>query len=182
MASESSRFPDITLTYIAAKVDNALLLNRIEPEIEKNPRKNPNVFWRNRSTTSQILIIRRIIKGVGAKKKKKLKPIQLFVDFSKAFYSIHRGKMGQILHAYGLPKETVTVIMVLYRNTKVKVRSLEGDTDIFDIVAGVLQRDTLAPYLFIICLGYGLRSSIDLIKENGFTLKKERSGQYLQKL
>ena len=26
------------------------------------------------------------------------------------------------------------------------------ETDYFDIVAGVLQGDTLAPYLFIICL------------------------------
>ena len=36
----------------------------------------------------------------------------------------------------------------------------------FDIVAGVLQGDTLAPYLFIICLDYVLRTSIDKIKEN----------------
>ena len=39
--------------------------------------------------------------------------------------------------------------MILYRNTKVKVRSPDEDTDYFDIVAGVLQGDTLAPYLFI---------------------------------
>ena len=35
--------------------------------------------------------------------------------------------------------------MVLYRNTKVKVRSPDGDTDYFDIVAGVMQGDILAP-------------------------------------
>ena len=35
--------------------------------------------------------------------------------------------------------------MKLYLNTKVKVRSPDGDTDYFDIVAGVLQRETLAP-------------------------------------
>ena len=28
------------------------------------------------------------------------------------------------------------------------------DTEYFDIVAGVLQGDTIAPYLFIICLDY----------------------------
>ena len=37
-----------------------------------------------------------------------------------------------------------------------KVRSPDGDTEYFDIVAGVLQEDTLAPYLFIICLDYML--------------------------
>ena len=48
---------------------------------------------------------------------------------------------------------------------KVKVRSPDGDTDYFDIVAGVLQEDTLAPYLFIICLDYVLRTSIDIMKD-----------------
>ena len=67
--------------------------------------------------------------------------------------------MGQILLAYGLPKETVAAIMMLYRNTKVKVHSLDGETDYFDIVAGVLLGDTLAPYLFIIRLDYVLRTS-----------------------
>ena len=61
---------------------------------------------------------------------------------------------------------------------KVKVRLPDGDTDNFDIVAGVLQGDTLASYLFIICLDYVFRTSIDKIKENGFKLTKERSRKY----
>ena len=68
--------------------------------------------------------------------------------------------------------------MILYRNTKVKVRSPDGDTEYFDIVAGVLQWDTLAPYLFIICLDCVLRTSIDKIRENGFELTKKRSKRY----
>ena len=102
-----------------------------------------------------------------------LKATLLFVDFTKAFDSIHRGKMEQILLAYGQPKETVAAIMILNRNTKVKVRSPDGD-----IVAGVLQGDTQAPYLFIIRLDYVLRTSIDKIRENGFVLKKKRSRRY----
>ena len=68
--------------------------------------------------------------------------------------------------------------MMLYKNTKVKICSLNGDTDYFDIVAGVLQRYTLAPYLFIICLAYVLKTSIDKMKDNGFKLAKERSRNY----
>ena len=64
--------------------------------------------------------------------------------------------------------------MMLYRNTKVKVCSPDGDTDYLDIVAGVQQRDTLSPYLFIICLDYVLRTYIGKIKENSFKLTKER--------
>ena len=88
-----------------------------EPKSENILKKNQNSFRRNRSTTSQILTIRRILESVRAKN---LETTILFVDFSKAFDFIHRGKMEQIILAYGLPKETVTVIMMLYRNTKIK--------------------------------------------------------------
>ena len=168
----AKNYRGITLTSIAAKIYNALLRNHIEPKIDNILRKKQNGFRRNRSTTSQILTIRRILEGVLAKN---LQATLLFVDFTKAFDSIHRGKMEQILLAYGLPKETIAAIMILYRNTKVK------DTEYFDIVAGVLQRDTLAPYLFIFCLDYVLRTSIDKIRENGFELTKKRSRRYSAK-
>ena len=172
----ATNYRGITLTSIAAKIYNAQLRNRIEPKIDNIFRKNQNGFRRNRSTTSQILTIRRILESVRAKN---LQATLLFVDFTKAFDSIHRGKMEQILLAYGLPKETVAAIMILYRNTKVKVRSPDGDTEYFDIVAGVLQGDTLAPYFFII---YVLRTSIDKIRENGFELTKRKSKRYPAKI
>ena len=131
------------------KIYNALLSNRIEPKIGNTLRKNQNGFRRNRSTTSQILTIRQVLEDVHAKN---LEATILFVNIAKAFDSIHREKMEQILIAYGLPKETVAVIMMLYRNTKIKVCSSDGGTDYFGIITGVLQGDTLAPYLFIICL------------------------------
>ena len=137
--------------------------------------KNQNGFRRNRSTTSQILTTRRIREGVGVKN---LQVTILFVNLTKAFDSIHRRKMEQILLAYGIPKETVAAIVILYINTKVKLRSPDGDTDYFDIVAGVLQGDTQATYLDIICLEYVLRTPIDKIKENGFELTKKRSRRY----
>ena len=86
--------------------------------------------------------------------------------------------MEEILLAYGIPKETVAAITILYRNTQVKVQSPDGNTEYFDIVAGILQGDTLAPYLFIICLDYVLRTLIDKIRENGFELTKKRSRRY----
>ena len=171
----AKNYRGITLTSIAAKIYNALLRNRIEPKIDNILRKNQNGFRRNRSMTSQILTIRRILEGVRAKN---LQVTLIFVDFTKAFDSIHRGKMEQILLAYGIPKETVAAITILYRNTKVKVRSPDGDTEYFDIVARVLQGDTLAPYFFIICLDYVLGTSIDKIRENGFELTKKRSRRY----
>ena len=85
----AKNYQGITLTSIAAKIYNALLRNRIEPKIDNILRKNQNRFRRNRSTTSQILTIRRILEGVWAKN---LQATLIFVDFTKAFNSIHRGK------------------------------------------------------------------------------------------
>ena len=79
--------------------------------------------------------------------------------------------MEQIIPAYGLPKETVTAIRMLYKKMKIKFDSPDGDTNFFEIIAGILQGNTLAPYLFLICPDYALRTSIDLIKENDFTQK-----------
>ena len=84
----------------------------------------------------------RILEDVRAKN---LEAAILFVDFSKTFDSINRGKMEQILLAYGLPIETTVEQMMLYRNIKVKVHFPDGETEYFDIVVCMLQGDTLAP-------------------------------------
>ena len=72
--------------------------------------------------------------------------------------------------------------MMFYKNIKVKVRSLDGDTDFFDIVAGVLQAETLAPYVFIICLDNVLRMWSDLMKINGLTLLEQEADNTPQKI
>ena len=107
------------------------------------------------------MTIRRTLEGVRAKN---LEEKLFFFDFSDAFDSKYRGKIKQIFLSNGFLEKTA--IIVLYKNTKVKVLSLDRDTDYFDIVAGVLQGGTLAPYLFIISLDYVLRTSLDLMKEN----------------
>ena len=88
----AKNYRGITLISIAAKIYNALLRNRIEPKIDNILRKNQNGFRRNRSTTSQILTIRRILEGLRAKN---LQATLIFVDFTKAFDSIHRGKWNK---------------------------------------------------------------------------------------
>ena len=124
-------------------------LNQKEEEIEERKRKMEEIEEKRieeRQGREEILfrLLCYFLEDVCAKN---LEATILFVDFTKAFDSIHRVKMEQILLAYGLPIETVAAIMMLYRNAK--VFSLDGDTDHFDIVAGVLLGDTLALYLLI---------------------------------
>ena len=84
--------------------------------------------------------------------------------------------MLKILQAYGIPEIIVDAIQDSYSETRAKVTTPDGETDEFEIFAGVLQGDTLAPYLFIITLDYCLRSAIDGREEDlGFTVRPRRS-------
>ena len=51
------------------------------------------------------------------------------------------------------------------------VRSPDSDTIFYDIVAGVLRGDISSRYIFIIYLDFLQKSSVDIMKENGFMLK-----------
>ena len=85
---------------------------------------------------------RLINKGV---KDNNLEAIMIFIDFKKDFDTIHRGKMLAILKDYGIPKELVTAISIMYENTTAKAITPDGETEHFNILPGVLQGDALAP-------------------------------------
>ena len=60
---------------------------------------------------------------------------------------------------------------MLYQNTRSMIQTPDGDKNFFDISAGVIHGDTLDSCIFIICLDYILRRSIDEKVVLGFTLE-----------
>ena len=171
--SKPDNYRGISLLSLVMKVYNRMLLNRLRPVIDPLLRINQNGFRQKRTTVGQILALRRLLEGV---KDKNLSCIMTFIDFRKAFDSIHRGKLMDILRAYGVPEKVVSAIAATYSETWAKVRTPDGDTEPFQILAGVLQGDTLAPFLFIIALDYALRCAINGREEElGFTLSKRAS-------
>ena len=169
----TDNYRGISLTQVASKIYNRLLLNRIRPVIDKVLSTNQNGFRPLRSTSSHILALRRVIEELANHEKE---AVITFIDFRKAFDSIDRDRMFLILDAYGIPAEIVNAIKVMYTNTSAAVITPEGLTEMFTIKTGVLQGDPLAPFLFIICLDYALRQAIDIT--DGFTLKKRMSSRY----
>ena len=64
----------------------------------------------------------------------------------------------------------------MYSNTQAKVLRADGETEPFQATSGVLQGDTLAPYLFIIVMDYALQKAMQGREEElGFCLKKWQS-------
>ena len=160
---------------IAAKIYNKIILNRLVPFIDPLLRKNQNGFRRGRSTLSQILSLRRIIEECKLSNRDLA---LVFVDFSKAFDSVDRDKMFEILKLYGIPEKMVSAIKVLYSDTTSTILSPDGETPPFSIKAGILQGDTLAPFLFIIVVDYVLRMSVDTISSKGLEISSRRSSRY----
>ena len=87
--------------------------------------------------------------------------------------------MMKILKAYGIPPNLLSAIDNMYTNTRAKVVTPDGETQEFDILAGVLQGDTLAPFLFIIVLDYALRQATSGMEtELGFTITPRKSRRF----
>lgn len=169
----TGNYRGIALSAVVAKVVNKMILLRIQPKLDPLLRPNQNGFRPSRSTTTHILALRRIIEGV---KRNHLPATIVFVDFSKAFDSVHRGKMLKILKAYGIPDQLVQAIGKLYEGTRAKVLTPDGETEFFNILAGVLQGDTLAPYLFAIVIDYLMRKAIcGKEADLGFTIQERKS-------
>ena len=67
-------------------------------------------------------------------------------------------------------------IKLCYQNLKAKAISPDDDKDILKIYAGVMQGNTLAPFLFVTVLGYALRNVITSFEEElGLTINKRQS-------
>ena len=168
----NTNYRGTTLTSIGAKLFSRMVLNRIRPFVDPILRWNQNGFRQQRSTISQILALRRIIEGM---KTKNLPLAVVFIDYSKAFDSIHRERMFQILHAYGIPAVIIDAIKAIYTDSSALVISTDGDTEPFEILAGVLQGDTLAPFLFIVVVDYIMRHALkDTNHSTGIVIERRK--------
>ena len=94
-----------------------MILNRIRSKIDKPLRPNPNGVWSGRSTTAHVLALRRLIDHEGVKSHN-LKAVVVFIDFKKAFDSVHEGRMLQILRGYDIPEKLIDAIGLLYQGRK----------------------------------------------------------------
>ena len=81
---------------------------------------------KNKGRVGSVPKSERVIEEVKANN---LPAIITFIDFKKAFDSIHRAKMIRILKAYGIPPNLLRAIDELYRNTKAKMATPDGQNN-----------------------------------------------------
>ena len=174
--SATTNYIGIALESIMAKVYNLLLLERIYIPLDPLLRPNQNGSRRLRSTAQHVLTLRRIIEEIKSSPMGKI--IFVFIDFSKAYDSIDWNYIEQILFAYHIPSEIINAIMSMYYGAKTSIRINGIFSNLIELGVGVLQGDTLAPFLFIIVLNWILRNATPDDSTDGFHFQIGKKNQY----
>ena len=146
----------IMLLSIPSKVLSKVLLSRIDVSLDKKLREEQAGFRRGRGCVDQIFTLRNIIETCAEWNT----PVHInFVDFQKAFDSIHRNTLWKILRSYGIPIKLVTIISKFYENFEACVAVDNKTTDYFGIGTGVRQGCILSPILFLLVIDWIMKQT-----------------------
>ena len=101
------------------KILSNILLSKLIPYAEEVIGDQQCGFRRNSSTTDHIFCIRQILE----KKCEYNEAVhQLFIDFKKAYDSVRREVLYNILIEFGVPKKLVRLIKMCLTETYIRVR------------------------------------------------------------
>ncbi len=146
----------ITLLPQPSKVFCKILLSRIDEEIDDMLREEQAGFRKSRGCADQIFALRNIIEQATEYQK----PLYInFVDFKKAFDSICRDAIWNILKSYGIPDKIIRLIKLFYNKFECCVDLCPELSDWFEVTTGVRQGCILSPILFLITIDWVLRQA-----------------------
>jgi hypothetical protein len=142
----------ISLTSCAARLYNRLLLNRLRGVIEPHLLPGQAAYRPGRNTVQNVWALRQLIDIA----KERTMPLHLlFVDFSAAFDSVSWKALQRIMEAWGVPTILTQAVWSIVKDHQVSVQLCPSPT--IPLTQGVLQGDTLAPFLFILIIDALLR-------------------------
>lgn len=150
-----------TFLSVPGKLFCGSLLRRLRVALDKRLREEQAGFHAGRSCCDQIFILRNIKQGVAYRNQ----PSINFVDFTKAFDSIHRNSLWHILRLYGVQEPFLNIFkdIYLYFQSSCCIKTKSGRTDFFGIKTGVRQGCTLIPMLFLAVMEFMRRKSTDYV-------------------
>ena len=154
--SQCGKWRGITLLSIPSKVLTRVILERMKNAIDQKLRDEQAGFRKDRSCTDQIATLRIIVEQTIEWQT----PLYVcFIDFEKAFDSVDRDSIWNILRYYGVPGEMVKIIKQLYDGFSCQVIHDGRLSEEFQVTTGVRQGCLLSPLLFLVVLDWVTRTA-----------------------
>ena len=141
------------------KIFGSAIINRIRVLVGMdNKLRNEQAGHRQgRNTTEQIFVLRNIIEQVIEWSSNLY---ICFVDFEKAFDSVHRETLWRLPKIYGIPDKLVNMIKAMYRNSKCAVIDGIETSQWFDVKSGVKQGCVMSGLLFLIVMDWMMTKTV----------------------
>lgn len=153
--SDCNNWRGITLLSVPSKILAKIIIGRMSEAVDNALRNEQAGFRKQRGCIDQIFALRNIIEQCTEWQR------QLyvnFVDFEKAFDSIHRDSLWSILRHYGIPSKLVHLIRSFYDNFRCSV----GHSDtFFEVKTGVRQGCVMSAVLFNLAIDWVMRRTTE---------------------
>ena len=155
---DCGNYRGISLLSVPGKLFARIILDRIRPHLIKHQRAEQSGFTPKKSTVDRILALRVLIER---RREFRKSFIGAYVDFRKAFDSVHRETLWGLLRFRGIPEELLRLIRALYSGTESAVRHSGETSEYFLVTEGVRQGCVLAPSLFGVCMDWIMGRTVD---------------------
>ncbi|KAL4104892.1 hypothetical protein QTP88_020168 [Uroleucon formosanum] len=144
----------ISLLNSVYKIFSKVLLNRLILYAEECLGEYQSLFRKGRSTIEQLSVIAQIIEKEYEFRQNMW---QMFVDFRKAYDSIHRNSLYNIMEEFGFPDKLINLSKLAMEGMKYQVKVDNFMSEAFSVETGLKQGDALSPLLFNIALEKAIR-------------------------
>ena len=146
----------ISLLSVPSKVFCRIIIDRIREGIKDKLRNEQAAFRKGRGTSEQVFILRNILEQCAEWQA----PLYInFIDFKKAFDSVVRDKLWNILGHYGIPKIFINIIRKMYEGSTSCVVEGGKTTEWFEVKTGVKQGCVMSGFLFITIIDWIMRNT-----------------------
>lgn len=166
-------FRPIALVSVFLKLLNRMVLNRLRA-LDRHIRYSQNGFRPDRSTKENALALRILVEQAQLTGEPL---VALFIDSKQAFPSITFSAIRAALVSFAVPEPFIQMVLQCYtgHTCSLPVPERGGGSIDYVVETGVLQGDTVAPYLFVLVLDAILDLAIE--PELGLPLTTEAPPQ-----
>uniref|UniRef100_A0A8D9E6N4 Craniofacial development protein 2 n=1 Tax=Cacopsylla melanoneura TaxID=428564 RepID=A0A8D9E6N4_9HEMI len=145
--AKCDNYRGISLLSVPGKVLSKVLCNRLSPFLETCFSDSQCGFRTERSTVDMIFATRQLVEKTL---EQNTELCMAFIDIRKAFDSVNRRALFNILEQLHCPPNAITILRKLHENTHAAVRVDGEEGPSFEVRTGVRQGCVLAPLLFLV--------------------------------